>query len=258
MNTVLEARGMSAVLGGATVLDDVSFRLGAGEWLGLIGPNGAGKSTLICRVASTVRGAGQVTLRGAGPPRRRDVALVPQTPLLPDGMSVVEYVLLGRTAHLGWLARESAEDRAIVTSVLRRLALGPFASRGLGELSGGEAQRVVLARAPAQQAPVMLLDEPTSALDLGHQAQVLALVDELRRADGIGVVAAMHDLGSAARFADRLLLLDRGRVVAEGRPEEVLREDLLSAVYGTGVRVRTVDGELVVLPAPRSPAARPS
>ena len=236
----------------AEVLRGVDLHLAAGEWLGLIGPNGAGKSTLLRAIAGLVDYDGTVTLACGRRPSGVDVALVPQIPLLPEGMTVAEYALLGRSPHLGWLAVESRRDRRIVASVLERLDLGGFAERPVSQLSGGETQRVVLARALAQQAPILLLDEPTSALDLGHRGAVLELIDELRRSDGISVIAAMHDLGTAARFADRLALIDRGRIVADGPPRSVLAPGRLSAIYATPLSVHTVDGEIVVLPAPRS------
>lgn len=248
---VLTARSVSVELGSVQILDGVSFDLAAGEWLGVIGPNGAGKSTLLRSIAGVIPSDGRIETGEGIRPGPTHVALVPQSPLLPEGMSVAEYVLIGRTAHLGWLARESAHDRDVVAEVLGRLDLEPFAERPLVELSGGEAQRVVVARALAQQTPMILLDEPTSALDLGHQTVVLELLDGLRHQDGLAVVAAMHDLATAARFADRLVLLDHGRIVAEGPPTSVLDEELLSEVYGTTVRVRQVEGELVVLPGPR-------
>ncbi|MPY95406.1 MAG: ATP-binding cassette domain-containing protein, partial [Acidimicrobiia bacterium] len=199
--------------------------------------------------------SGHVALPCGRRPAAADVALVPQNPVVPEGMTVTEYVLVGRTAHLGWLARESHRDRCIVASVLRRLGLAGFASRPMSQLSGGEAQRVVVARALAQQTPVLLLDEPTSALDLGQQNAVLEVVDDLRRSEGLSVVAAMHDLTTAARFADRLALIHDGRIVATGTPRGVLVPELLSAVYAAPLVVRVLDGELVVLPAPRAPGS---
>ena len=240
---------------GKGVLDDVSFDLKAGEWLSVIGPNGAGKTTLMRSIAGLTEHMGTVALASGLAPSPIDIAFVPQNPLLPPGMSVAEYVLIGRTAHLGWLARESRRDREIVAAALRRLDLVQFGDRPITELSGGEAQRVVVARAVVQQSPIVLLDEPTTALDLGHQTAVLEMIDELRRTDNISVIAAMHDLSHAARFADRLVLLSDGRIAAQGNPIEVLDEQLLSSVYATPLRVRTVDGELLVLPAPRSLAA---
>ena len=236
---------------GKPVLVDIDFDLRAGEWLGIIGPNGAGKSTLLHAITDLTSHQGSVTLGDGRRPGRTDLALVPQKPLLPEGMSVAEYVLMGRTAHLGWLARESAADRHLVAATLRRLSLGCFASRLVGELSGGEAQRVTVAHALVQQSPIVLLDEPTTALDIGHQSAVLELVDELRRSDGISVIAAMHDLALAARFSDRVVLLADGRIVAAGTPSEVLTEELLSAAYRTEVRVREIEGELVVLAGPK-------
>ena len=233
------------------VVCGVDLELGPGEWLGVIGPNGAGKSTLLRSIVGLTNYLGTVALDGGRVPGAADVALVPQFPVLPKGMTVAEYVLLGRTAHLGWLARESQGDRQIASSVLHRLGLAEFADRHVATLSGGEAQQVVVARALAQQCPVLLLDEPTSALDLGHQVSVLELVDDLRRTEGLSVLAAMHDLSAAARFADRLILIDHGRIVAQGFPEAVLRSDLLSTVYATPLTVQSIDGELVVLPAPR-------
>lgn len=236
---------------GTQVLQGVDVDVRAGEWLGVIGPNGAGKSTLLRTLAGLTRHQGSLRLAGGRPPVPTDISLMPQSPLLPEGMSVIEYVLMGRTAHLGWLHRESRADRDIASTVLRRLELAPFAERPVTSLSGGEAQRVVVARALAQQAPIMLLDEPTSALDLGHQVEVLELVDELRRTDGLSIVAAMHDLTTAARFADRLLLLQHGVVVCDGSPATVLEPDVLSRVYATALTVRLIDGERVVLPAAR-------
>ncbi len=256
-NLALVCRGVRVSYLGTEVVRGVDLELGTGEWLGVIGPNGAGKSTLLRSIAGLADHCGTVTLGDGRRPGAVDVALVPQSPTLPRGMTVAEYVLLGRTAHLGWLARESATDRRIVSSVLHRLELLDFAGRLVSTLSGGEAQQVVVARALAQQSPVLLLDEPTSALDLGHQVSVLELVDDLRRTEGLSVLAAMHDLSTAARFADRLVLIDHGRVVAQGRPGAVLDPDRLSMVYSTPLAVHTIDGELVVLPAPRRPTDYP-
>ncbi len=243
--------GVTVELGGSTVLDRVDLTLRQGEWLGLIGPNGAGKTSLLRAVVDLVDHQGKIETAEGVRPGPRDIALVPQIPTVPVGMTVAEYALIGRTAHLGWLARESDADRQIVASVLRRLDLGELVDRDLSALSGGELQRAVIARALVQEAPALLLDEPTSALDIGHQRSVLELVDDLRRADGLSVLAVMHDLTTAASFADRLAVLDRGRVIAVGPPAEVLDAQLLSEVFGSPLTVQMVDGQLVVLPAPR-------
>lgn len=251
----LRTQDVRVAFNGTEVVRGIDLELRAGEWLGLIGPNGSGKSTYLRSLLGLVPRSGTVELGDGQVPGPTDLSFMPQSPELPPGMTVVEYVLLGRTAHLGWLRSESVQDRQVATSVLRRLGLASFAERAVTSLSGGEAQRVVIARALAQQSPVLLLDEPTSALDVGHQVEVLEMVDELRHEDGLTVIAAMHDLGMAARYADRLLLLERGSAQALGTPEDVLEPELLTRVYGHPIQVLHLDGHLVVVPAPR-PARR--
>jgi iron complex transport system ATP-binding protein len=255
---------VSVSLSGAPILRGVDGELGAGEWLSLIGPNGAGKSTLLRAVAGLVAYDGSVTIDGAEVARlgrraaARRLAFVPQTPLLPPEMSVVEYVLLGRTPHLGYLASESRGDRRAVDAALDRLDLGHFAGRRLGSLSGGEAQRTVLARALAQEAPLLVLDEPTTALDVGRQQQVLELIEELRHEHGLTVLSAMHDLTLAGQYAERLLLLAGGRVVATGAPAEVLSEQRIARFYQARVHVLDSARAFAVVPyrtSPRVPAA---
>jgi iron complex transport system ATP-binding protein len=234
---------------------EVSAAVAAGEWVGLIGANGAGKSSLLRAVAQIVphqghlHVAGQSTARLSRRRRAQLVAYVPQQPELPAGMSVLDYTLLGRTPHIGYFGVETEHDRRLCADLLDHLGLAQLAGRDLFTLSGGELQRVVLARALAQEAPVLLLDEPTSALDLGRRVDALELVDDLRRQRGLTVVSAMHDLTLAAQFADRLMLLSAGRVVASGEPRHVLDERLLSDCFGGRVRVIVDDdGELLVVP----------
>ena len=240
--------------GSATALDAVTERAVDGEWLGVIGPNGAGKTTLLQAVARQVRYLGRIEVCGqpvTGISRRqlaRIVAYVPQRPQLPPDMTVGDYVLLGRTPHIGYLRVETAADRLICAELIDRLALSPMADRRLRTLSGGELQRLVLARALAQQAPVLLLDEPTSALDLGRRVDALELVDELRRERSLTILSAVHDLTLAGQFADRLLLLDGGRVAASGTPASVLRDDVLRPHFGPGVQVLTTpEGDRAVI-----------
>jgi cobalamin transport system ATP-binding protein len=245
-------------LGGSRVLDRITLEVATGEWVSIIGPNGAGKSTLLRAVAGLLDSGGSVELLGS-PLRRlsrreraRTAALVPQIPIIPPGMAVVDYVLLGRTPHLAPLGREGAADLAAVHAALVQLDLLTLADRRLDTLSGGERQRVLIARALAQAAPILLLDEPTSALDVGHQQDVLELVDRLRRANDLTVVSTMHDLTLAGEYADRLILLDRGRVVAEGDAAVVLTEAHLARFYGANVRIIHDDGALVVVPVRRA------
>jgi iron complex transport system ATP-binding protein len=240
---------------GRPVLRDLNLRVSAGGWLGLIGPNGAGKTTLLRAVAGLVPFSGHA--RVADSPvavsgRRRLaqlVAYVPQRPELPATMTVTDYVLLGRTPYISYLGMESSGDLQVVSGVLERLELAPLAERPLGSLSGGEGQRAVLARALAQEAPVLLLDEPTAALDVGHQQQVLELVDELRRERALTVISAMHDLTLAGQFAEQLVLLDGGRMVASGSTRSVLTEATIRRHYGASVRILVdADGGIAVLP----------
>ncbi len=227
------------------VVDQVSAEVRSGQWLAVIGPNGAGKSTMLRAAAGLLRHRGSVELDGtpigslSPRARARRVAYAPQVPAMPAGMTVLDYVLLGRTPYLGYLARESRQDREVAASVLDRLDLNAVTGRQLGSLSGGEQQRVVLARALAQQADVLLLDEPTTALDIGHQQQVLDLVDRLRLDDGLTVVSSLHDLTVAGQYADALLLLVGGKAVASGTPADVLTEATVSTHYGAAVQVST-------------------
>ncbi|MCD2262160.1 ABC transporter ATP-binding protein [Dietzia aurantiaca] len=241
------------------VLHGVDLSVPAGAWVSLVGPNGSGKTTLLFALAGLIGSTGHLEVEGVTPRRggrrrvARTVALMPQRPVVPEGVTARELISLGRTPYIPRFGTESAHDVVVVDTVIDRLDLHDLAGRIATTLSGGELQRVVLGRALAQQPRVLLLDEPTSALDIGHQQQVLDLVDSLRRETGLTVVAAMHDLTSAAQYGERLVLLDRGRVVADGRPGEVLTAERIAQVYGARVEVvRRADGP-AVLPV-RGPA----
>lgn len=244
-------REVSVAFNGNTVVGPLSLTAGDGEWVGLIGPNGAGKSTLLKAAVGIVNHEGVVDLGGRERKAGIDIAWMPQRPFLPDEMNVANYVLLGRTPHLGYLGAESLHDLESVERAINRLELGEFSERALSTLSGGEAQRAVLARALAQESPVLLLDEPTSSLDIGHAMEVLEILDELRRNEGLTVVTALHDLTLAGRFADRLVLLGGGRIVADGAPRDVLTEELLVPSYGAGIRVLTNGDGPTVIPTRR-------
>ena len=257
-----EARPVMVAIDAVTVrfgrdaaLTELSEQVGEGEWVGLIGPNGAGKTSLLRALARLVPYSGSIRVRGretsalSHKALARLVAYVPQHPELPPDMTVGSYVLLGRTPHIRYFGVESASDRRVCAELLDSLKLSDMAGRPLGTLSGGELQRSVLARALAQEAPVLVLDEPTSALDLGRRVDALELVDALRRRRHLTVVSAMHDLTLAGQFADRLVLLHRGRSVVTGPPGEVLTEEALVAHFDTNVRVlHSEEGDLVVVP----------
>jgi iron complex transport system ATP-binding protein len=250
----LRVDGLVVELGGSRIVDRVAFDVDPGEWVSVVGPNGAGKTTLLHAITGTVRlREGSVSLLGedaaglGARARARSVALVPQTPIVPDGITVLDYGLLGRTPHLPFFGFETAADVANAIDMLEQLGVGEFAGRRLDSLSGGERQRVYLARALLQEAPVVLLDEPTTALDIGHQQEVLELVDRLRRERHLAVVSTMHDLTLAGLYADELLLLDHGRIAEHGPAAEVLTEDRLRRHFGARVTVLAgADGPVVV------------
>jgi iron complex transport system ATP-binding protein len=247
--------GVSVAHDGRVVLGPLDLEVAKGSWLCLIGPNGAGKTSLLHAITGLVPHRGSVHVDGQQlerlgvSARARLVALVPQNPTIPHELTVAEYVLLGRTPHISRFGIETAQDRAVAATVIERLDLASFAARPLAHLSGGELQRVLLARALAQDAPVLLLDEPTTALDLGHQQQVLGLIDELRLDYGLTIVTTMHDLTLAGSYADTLVLLVEGVPVACGDAESVLTEAILGRYYRAAVQVVTApDGTLAVLP----------
>jgi len=260
--TALSLRGVSARYGARVVASSVSLEVPTGSWLAIIGPNGAGKSSLLKSIVGLVSHDGDILLDGSpvealsARERARTVAYAPQTPELPDRLTVTDYVLLGRTPHLAPLARERRTDLAVVAQVLTRLDLSTLATRPLHTLSGGERQRAVLARVLAQQAGLLLLDEPTTGLDIGHAQALLDLIDRLRAEEGATVVSTLHDLTLSAQYADRLLLLDKGEVVAAGTPAKVLTQELLERHYAATVEVlQTANGNVVV--APTRPTATP-
>ena len=259
----LEIESCSVDLGGRSVLSEVSAVVGPGQWLGVVGPNGAGKSTMSRAVLGLVAFSGRVRVAGqeASAADRRQwarlVAYVPQRPVLPPSMTVTDYVLLGRWAHHSYLGAESAADRRATAIVLNRLELGPLAQRPLSQLSGGEAQRAVLARALVQDAPVLVMDEPTTSLDLGHSQMVLELADELRREKGISVMCTLHDLTLAGQYSERLLVLCHGRAVLSGTPDQVLTKANVERFFAAGVEVLGRPSGPGVLPTRRAVTAQP-
>lgn len=232
---VYTADALHVALGGQPILHDLSFTVEAGAWVALVGPNGSGKTTLLRTLGGLLPYTGTLTLDGEPirdwKPRAlaRRLAFVRQQPSLAFDFSVEDFVLLGRAPHHGWLEGFSRADRDEVRYALSELDLETFADRSLDTLSGGEQQRVQLAQALAQGAGVLLLDEPTAHLDVHHQFDGMdrvAALDPPRT-----VVAAFHDLAFAARYADRLIVLDEGRLIATGPPRDVLTPDLIRDVF---------------------------
>lgn len=219
-------------------LHDINLDLYAGQILVVIGPNGAGKTTLVRAISGvTPLGSGEITIDAASlstlspMERARRVAVVPQARSLPPAFTAWETVLLGRTPHLNFLGHASSEDEQIVRQAMQKTDTWDIADRRLGELSGGEQQRVLLARALAQQASILLLDEPVTHLDLHYQLDLLDKIRELARKEQLCVLAVLHDLNMAARYADQVVLLVKGELIAIGNADEILVPEILSKAY---------------------------
>ncbi len=239
----LEARSLTLTHDRTPVIDGLDLPLAQGRVTAIVGPNGCGKSTLLNGLARVHAPAGgQVLLDGEAihsqPTREvaRRLALLPQENAAPEGLTVAELVHFGRHPHQGWVARPSHADRLAVAEALSAADLEALADRPLDTLSGGQRQRAWIAMAVAQATPLLLLDEPTSALDLGHQLEVLDLIRELA-GRGKTVVIVVHDLGIAARYADEVVALEAGRVLASGPPATVITEPLVERLYGVRCRV---------------------
>jgi len=254
---LLEAREITCGYRGRPVLTDLCLRVERGEVLALIGPNGAGKTTLLRTLGRLLRpSAGAVALDGVDlwqlAPRvvARRLALAPQLPGGNWPLTVEQTVGLGRAPHRGWLLPWSAEDREAVQRAMRRMDVDRFRDRSMHELSGGEQRRVILARALAQAADILLLDEPTAHLDLKYQLEILQLARGMAHDDGRAVVITLHDLNQAAMCADRIALLAGGQLQLAGAPAEVLTPARIEHAYGVPVVVtpNPVDGTPLVTP----------
>ena len=251
--TQLKVSNLHVELGGKAIIKDISIEVSLGQWVCIIGPNGAGKSSLLKALAGITPSTGdlfidEINLRELS---HRDracwVAYVAQDPVMPAGMRVFDYVLLGRTAHLKMLATESPKDLEIAHYVINELDLTEFIDRDVVTLSGGERQRVAIARALTQASPIVLLDEPTTALDVGYQQEVLELIDRLRKEQKIAVISTMHDLTVSGLYPDSLLLLAHGEVVESGTATQVLTAENIAKHYGANVRIiPDVSGPIVI------------
>lgn len=254
MSALLDVRGVGVSVKSTTLISNVDLQVERGQWLSIVGPNGAGKSTLLRAIASAMSSTGDVHVDGVSlstlkaNERAALVSWVPQSPTVPGGMHVLDYVLLGRTPHLHPLASPQKRDVEIAEEILDDLDLTQFAGRTVETLSGGERQRAVIGRALAQQAPLLLLDEPTSALDLGHQQEVLSLLDRLRASGERAIVTTMHDLTLAGAFADELVMMSKGQIAERGTAHEVLTEANIAEHYGANVRVENSGGTVLVVP----------
>ncbi len=257
MAHLIELRRASAGYpGGDAVFSGVDLQLSSGDFVGLIGPNGSGKSTLIrCLAGALALREGDLLYRGrpAAELRRRDIAqflgVVPQDAHVVFSFTVRELVAMGRHPHLRPMRGLSAADWRIVDSALKLADVYAFADRSVLELSGGERQRVVIARALAQTPRVLLLDEPSNHLDINHQVEVFDLLYRLNKEEGLTLLCSMHDLNLAAEYCRRIVVMCDGAICAMGAPEEVIKGELLSRVYGMDIRVEySSEGSLWVVP----------
>lgn len=226
------------------ILHNISMKAKAGQILGLVGPNGSGKSTLIrgmTRVIVPFSGRVLINGRDLRTIKRQElarlIATVPQSPALPGAFTAFELVLMGRTPHLGLLRYEGRKDFAIAWRAMEATHTQHFAERKVSELSGGERQRIIIARALAQQPKVMLLDEPTANLDISHQVGILNLVKSLCLEQGLTVIIALHDLNLAAQYCDWMVMLNKGKIHAQGTPADILTAQNIKEVYGADVYV---------------------
>jgi iron complex transport system ATP-binding protein len=244
---------VSVNYGSGPVVRDVTVEAVAGEWLAIVGPNGAGKSSLLRTVVAAVDFTGSVLVDGRSAASMSDkeraqlVAYVSQRPVYPQGMTVFDYVLLGRTPYMGTLASESPDDISFVWDALETLRLEPFAGRDVATLSGGETQRVSLARVIAQRTKVLVLDEATASLDVSAQHEVLETIDALRVSHDMTVVSAIHDLTAAAQFCSTVAIMEHGTLRSHGPPVDVLTEAVLQDVFDPSIRVLEVDGDPVIV-----------
>jgi iron complex transport system ATP-binding protein len=239
----LQARTLSTGYGERQIITDLDAQVPDGSFTVIIGPNGCGKSTLLRSLVRLIKPtAGTVLLDGAdiahtrSKQLAREIGLLPQTSIAPEGITVIDLVSRGRHPHQSALKRWSEKDEKAVQEALTRTRLSDLTTRVVDELSGGQRQRVWIAMALAQETPILLLDEPTTYLDISHQIDVLDLCTSLHR-EGRTLVAVLHDLNQAARYATHLIVLQQGRIIARGAPADVVTEDLVRQVFGVGARV---------------------
>lgn len=248
---MIEAREIVFAYRGQRVLDRVDVTVSRGEVVSLVGPNGAGKSTLLKCIAAIHRPQeGSVSIDGVSPfslPRRmlaRQVAYLPQSPRFRFPSSAFEIVLSGRRPYFSW--RPSMEDMLKVRQIMARLDLMGLAERNMDQLSGGQRQKVLLAKVLVQETPYLLLDEPNTGLDLRHQMEILEIVADQAAGNNVGVLMALHDLNLAVRFSDRIIMIHQGRIVAQGAPREVVTEDRIKKIYGVEAKISCENGNIFV------------
>ncbi len=244
MDAMIGVKGLCFGYTDALVLKDVSFEVLPGEFLSIIGPNGSGKTTLLRLLYGhlpPLKGAIYLSGTPMEETTRKDrakrIAVVSQMPRFHFELTALELVLMGRSPHLGLLAFEGKEDLRVACEAMALTDVTAFKERNIFSLSGGELQRVLIARALAQEPQVLLLDEPTSYLDIKHQIHICQLLKRMNRDKGITIVSVFHDINLASRFSDRVMVMREGRIHGIGTPEEVITKEILDSVYGCRVFV---------------------
>ncbi len=242
---VVELNNITINYGNVKIIDNISLDIKKGEFVSVIGPNGAGKSTILKAITRSIEiNNGYIYLNGKDinsflhKERAKIIGFVPQEYNIPFNFTVQDIVSMGRNPYMKRMHKEKGEDKKIVENSLRKTNTLQFRNKSFNNLSGGEKQRVVTARALAQEPEILILDEATSNLDIHHQLELLELIYWLNRENGLTVLAVMHDLNLASRFSDRLILLNKGQIFKEGKPKEVLTEKVLSKVYDMEMVVR--------------------
>ena len=250
----IEVRDLTVRYGEKVVLNDISVDLIHGQWTCLVGPNGAGKTTFLRALLGMAPYSGSIQDHGVEVFRnhKRNVAFVPQSPQIPQGMTVAEYVMLGRSKRDGW-GNESLKSRSYVHKVLEQTHLFGMQSNLVAQLSGGEMQRALIARALAQEPELILLDEPTSALDLHHQISVLNNIELLKEA-GVTIISTMHDITLAAMFAERIVIMKEGKVLLSGGSQDVIHSPELRHAFDNRIDVYTLDSGRPVIVASKGDA----
>jgi iron complex transport system ATP-binding protein len=245
---MIDIESLDVILSRKQILNDLSLKIESGKWSCLVGPNGAGKTTLLKVLLGTIPYSGSVTMNGIEVYRNhhRNVAFVPQQPHIPQGITVAEYVAMGRAKRDGW-GNESKSSREFIAGILRKTQLFGMNQQLVSQLSGGEMQRTLIARALAQEPELILLDEPTSALDLHHQIEVLNNLQQLQD-QGVTIVSTMHDITLAAMYAEKIIVMQNGRVLANGDAQEIIHSAELRQAFDNRIHVHTLDsGRPVVI-----------
>ena len=253
----LKVENISFYYGARRILENIRFSAEKGDFIGIIGPNGSGKTTLLRIINNLLKPAeGAVLLDGREVSKMREkeiakrISSVPQNPTVNFDFSVWDIVMMGRYPHLGRLSIEDERDEEIVSRCMKLTNIQHLANRSVTEVSGGELQRILIARALAQEARILLLDEPTSNLDINYQIEIMDLLRDLTLKKGITVICTMHDLNLAARYCEMLILLSNGRIRAIGRPEEVITRDNIKETFGIDVLVEKnpITNSIYVIP----------